>query len=110
MLREMQQFLLGIVLVVGWRTDSADNPASYVNLRQRSVAAPYPCSSLVLFLLPGGRPRRFGEAAADIHVGGRPRRFPLPLARCSIARMASSIWARSWRSSASIFKTSMPEA
>ena len=47
-----------------------------------------------LFLLPVGRPRRFGvcsdDLAAAIHAGGRPRRFPLPSARRSMLRIASS--------------------
>jgi hypothetical protein len=41
------------------------------------------------------------------HFYRRPR---LPLARCSIASMASSIYAHCCRSTASIFKMSMPEA
>lgn len=61
-------------------------------------------ASLDLFLLPGGRPRRF---RAVIHAGGRPRRLPRPRARRSSVRIASSICSRSWRRSASIFKTSM---
>ena len=75
-------------------------------------------------LLPGGRPRRRGStdpcgnsdcsssdspaaaAASFSHEGGRPRRRPLPRARRSSVRMASSICSRSSRSSASILSTS----
>jgi hypothetical protein len=84
--------------VRSWRISLAPEPpnpdaASY-------AAAP----SLLLFLLPGGRPRRFN---ADIQAGGRPRRFPRPLAKRSKVTIASSTCSRSWRKSASIFKTSI---
>lgn len=62
-------------------------------------------ADVVLFLLPGGRPRFL--VAVAIQAGGRPRRFPLPLASRSRLMIASSICSRSWRSSASIFVTSI---
>jgi hypothetical protein len=61
--------------------------------------------SLGTLFLPRDRPRRFrtvGSFAAAIHAGGRPRRFPRPVARRSRLRIASSIWACSWRNSASM--------
>ncbi len=63
----------------------------------------------VLFLLPGGRPRRFGAAAfiADIQAGGRPRRLPRPRANLSRLIIASSICSRSCLNSARIFDTSI---
>lgn len=60
--------------------------------------------SLILFLLPGGRPRRL---IADIHAGGRPRRLLRPRANRSRVIIASSICSLSWRKSASIFMTSI---
>jgi hypothetical protein len=63
-----------------------------------------------LFLLPAGRPRRLvpgADASARAnHAGGRPRRFPLPSARRSIVRIASSICLRSCRKSSRIFPIS----
>jgi hypothetical protein len=59
---------------------------------------------LLLFLLPGGRPRRFN---ADIQAGGLPRRFPRPLAKRSNVTIASSTCSRSCRKSASILSTSI---
>jgi hypothetical protein len=37
-------------------------------------------AGLILFLLPGGRPRRLAGTGSPIHAGGLPRRLPLPLA------------------------------
>jgi hypothetical protein len=61
-------------------------------------------SALGLFLLPGGRPRLF---AVVTHAGGRPRRFPCPRASRSSAMIASSICARSVRSSSTILMKSI---
>ena len=60
-----------------------------------------------LFLLPGGRPRRFGRLTSAIQAGGRPRCLPRPLASRSRLRMASSICSRSALSSARILLTSI---
>ena len=60
--------------------------------------------SLILFLLPGGRPRRLTVA---IHAGGRPRRLVRPCDNRSKVRIASSICSRSRRKSASILRTSI---
>lgn len=63
----------------------------------------------VLFLLPGGRPRRLVVATfiAAIQAGGLPRLRPRPRASRSRLRIASSICSRSWRNSANIFDTSI---
>jgi hypothetical protein len=60
--------------------------------------------SVVLFLLPTGRPRFL---ASTIHDGGRPRRRPRPRARRSRLNIASSSCSRSWRNSSRIFETSI---
>ena len=77
--------------------------------QQVARPAPYCCRvrPLGLFLLPGGRPRRFGADAAATHDGGRPRPLPCPDARRSRTTMASSICVRCWRRSVSIFKRSI---
>jgi len=68
-------------------------------------------SATSLFLPPGGRPRRRFVTASSfslaIQADGRPRRLVPPAARRSSARMASSICARSRRSSASILVISI---
>jgi len=61
-------------------------------------------ASLLLFLLPGGLPRRFTTV---IQAGGRPRRLSRPAARRCNVRIASSSWSRSVRSSASILLMSI---
>src|SRR6516164_6855841 len=66
-------------------------------------------SADALFLLPGGRPRRFA-LISDIQAGGRPRRFPRPRARRSRLRIASSICTRSSFNSERIFATSIVQA
>jgi len=63
-------------------------------------------SAFVLFLLPGGRPRRFAVISA-IQAGGRPRRRTRPRARCSRLKIASSIWALSSFNSVRILETSI---
>lgn len=62
--------------------------------------------SWFLFLLPGGRPRRFVVISA-IQAGGRPRRRPRPRARRSRLTIASSICTRSSFNSARILVTSI---
>jgi hypothetical protein len=57
---------------------------------------------LVLFLLPGGRPRRF-TVTSDIHAGGLPRRRTRPRASRSRLRIASSSCNRSSFNSIRIF-------
>lgn len=69
-----------------------------------------PDVALGLFLLPGGRPSRFGADAVCIQIWGLPRRLTRPSARRSITAIASSIYPRSCRSSASIFRTSISES
>jgi len=59
-----------------------------------------------LFLLPGGRPRRF-VVISDIQAGGRPRVRPQLLASRSRLKIASPICSRSCRNSARILITSM---
>ncbi len=68
------------------------------------LAAAMVCA--VLFLLPGGRPRRFA-VISDIHAGGLPRRRTRPRARRSRLMIASSICDRSSFNSARIFDTSI---
>jgi hypothetical protein len=63
-------------------------------------------AGLILFLLPGGRPRRFAGTAA-IQAGGLPRRRPPPLANRSRLTIASSICSCPRRNSARIFATSI---
>src|ERR1039458_9803652 len=65
-------------------------------------------SAAGLFLLPGGLPRRLGEAS-DIQVGGLPRRGPRPAARRSRVRMACSSCSLSSFNSARILATSIME-
>src|SRR5436190_1801601 len=62
---------------------------------------------MALFLLPGGRPRRFGVGTSAIHAGGRPRRRPRPRASRSRLTIASSNWSRSDFNSARILSTSI---
>jgi hypothetical protein len=83
-----------------WRRRSAAGATWRPAVRKCQAAA----VSLALFLLPGGRPRRL---MVVIHDGGRPRRRPRPCANRSSVKIASSICCRSWRKSASIFKTSI---
>jgi hypothetical protein len=61
-------------------------------------------SSFGLFLLPGGRPRRF---TAVIQAGGRPRRLPRPATSRSKTRIASASLSRSARNSASMLLVSI---
>jgi hypothetical protein len=61
----------------------------------------------VLFLLPGGRPRRGFPVISAIQAGGRPRRGPRPRAKRSKLRIASSICSRSDFNSARILLTSI---
>jgi hypothetical protein len=71
----------------------------------------YAASSFALFLLPGGRPRRFVPAfTADIHAGGRPLRLPCPADNRWSTIIACSIPSRSSRSSASILLMSISAA
>ena len=63
-------------------------------------------AAFVLFLLPGGRPRRLA-VISDSQAGGRPRRRTRPRAKRSRLRIASSIWARSSFNSVRIFETSI---
>ena len=63
-------------------------------------------AGVVLFLLPGGRPRRF-TVISDIQAGGLPRRLTLPRASRSRLKIASSICARSSLNSVRIFDTSI---
>src|ERR1700678_3026997 len=60
--------------------------------------------SFGLFLLPFGLPRRFTSVS---HFGGLPRRFPCPIVRRSNTTIASEIWSRSIRRSASILLISI---
>src|SRR5574340_1305142 len=64
---------------------------------------------LVLFLLPGGRPRRLGAVAFswDIQAGGRPRLRPRPRASNSRLKIACSICSRSCFNSMRILATSI---
>ena len=66
-------------------------------------------SAAGLFLLPGGLPRRLGEASDDIQAGGLPRRGPRPAARRSRVRMACSSCSFSSFNSARILATSIME-
>src|SRR5207244_846434 len=85
-------------------------PASFLISSETCYATAAPLAATaagaVLFLLPGGRPRRF-VVNSDIHDGGRPRRRPRPRANRSRLKIASSIWARSSLNSIRIFETSI---
>jgi len=61
---------------------------------------------LGLFLLPGGRPRRF-VAIVESQAGGRPRRRPWLWARRSMVKIACSSCSRSCRNSARILVRSI---
>ena len=71
-----------------------------------AAAKPVGAGGRGLFLLPGGRPRRFG-VISDIQFGGRPGPRPRPRARRSRLRIASSICSLSAFSSARILLTSI---
>jgi len=90
------------------RTTGLDASALPVSPRDQEASW-----SLGLFLLPGGRPRRFGPPVFKtvIHAGGLPlRRWPEVAARRSRLRMAISSCSRSPRSSAIIVATSITKS